>query len=217
MEISFILVEPTTPENVGAAARAIYTMGFNRLLLVNPCDHLSNPARWLAHGSTEILENAPVYPTLNQAIEGIDFVIGTSAKNRSVKQDYQHPGQLPELLCAKGSTVRRAAVVFGREDSGLRNEELAVCDVVTSIPMKTSFPSLNLAQAVMLYAWELSKTDRFLLSDRMPANKYSFRFLTDKVAGALRLAGFNEGSQIFTRYLKANLLHSYCSKVLGKK
>jgi tRNA/rRNA methyltransferase len=80
MQIFFILVEPAVQENVGAAARAIKTMGFSRLILVNPCDYLSGPARWLAHGSGEILDNAQVFPSLKEAIVNFDFVVGTSAK-----------------------------------------------------------------------------------------------------------------------------------------
>ena len=87
MEVSFILVEPAGPENVGAAARAIKTMGFDDLRLVNPCDHLDMKARMLAHASNDILENAKVYQSFEEAIKDIDFVFATSAKQRWVKLD----------------------------------------------------------------------------------------------------------------------------------
>ena len=84
MNISFILVEPAVPENIGAAARAIKTMGFNDLRLVNPCDHLDMRAKMLAHASHEILENAKIFTNLSDAIADLDFTIATSAKQRWV-------------------------------------------------------------------------------------------------------------------------------------
>lgn len=80
MQIHFILVEPAVPENVGAAARAMKTMGFTSLRLVNTKAHLAEEASWLAHASNEILENAQEFKTLQEAIHDIDWIIGTSAK-----------------------------------------------------------------------------------------------------------------------------------------
>ncbi len=226
MNISFILVEPTVPENVGAAARAIKTMGFTELILVNPCDYLSGPARWLAHGSNEILENAVVFSSLNEALKEFDFVIGTSAKKRSVKYDYFPLPNLPELLISKGKTVQNVAVVFGREESGLRNDELKLCDLVTTVPMKTTFPSLNLAQAVMLYAWELSKISSVNNTELPLKNEESLRALLEKVHAILLETGFKEHSAIFPRFLERvsflnegdiHLLHSFCNKLLENK
>lgn len=226
MNISFILVEPSVPENVGAAARAIKTMGFSQLVLVNPCDYLSGPARWLAHGSNEILENALVFSSLNDALNNFDFVIGTSAKKRSVKYDYFPLPKLPELLMSKGKTIQNVAVVFGREESGLRNDELKRCDLVTTVPMKTIFPSLNLAQAVMLYAWELSKISSYENIDLSFKNEESLRALLEKVHTILLETGFKEQSAIFPRFLERvgflneddiHLLHSFCNKLLENK
>lgn len=226
MQISFILVEPAVPENVGAAARAIKTMGFSQLVLVNPCDFLSGPARWLAHGSGEILEQAKVFPTFEEAISGFDFIIGTSAKKRSVKYDYYPLPELPELLSSKGNSVENIAVVFGREESGLKNDELKFCDLVTTIPMKTTFPSLNLAQAVMLYAWELSKMNELPASEGEFRSEESLRSLRQKVQTILLSSGFNEESAIFPRFLERisfleegdiHLLHSFCNKYFENK
>lgn len=226
MQISFILVEPAVSENVGAAARAIKTMGFSQLVLVNPCDFLSGPARWLAHGSGEILEQAKVFPTFEEAISGFDFIIGTSAKKRSVKYDYYPLPELPELLSSKGNSVENIAVVFGREESGLKNDELKLCDLVTTIPMKTTFPSLNLAQAVMLYVWELSKMNEMPASESEFRSEESLRSLLQKVQAILLSSGFNEESAIFPRFLERisfleegdiHLLHSFCNKYLENK
>lgn len=153
MNISFTLVEPAVPENIGASARAMNTMGFFDLRLVNPCDHLCENALMLAHGSHAILEEATMYSSLERAIGDLDFVIGSTAKKRSAKQDYYPAQQIPEILEKKGKSINNIGFVFGREESGLTNEEIVLCDLVTTIPMKTTYPSLNLSQAVMIYAY----------------------------------------------------------------
>lgn len=156
MELHFVLVEPVVPENVGAAARALKTMGFSSLRLVNSDFHRHEQALWLAHGSADILANAQSFPDLAAALQGMDLVIGTSAKPRHNRRTNLTPMDVRALIEAKGAAVSRVALVFGREDRGLSNEEIAACDLVTSVPLAAPYPSLNLAQAVMLYAWELS-------------------------------------------------------------
>ena len=225
MQISFILVEPTTPENVGAAARALKTMGFSSLLLVNPCNHLSEEARWLAHASNEILEKAKIFGNLKEAIQGFDFIIGTTAKKRSVKNDYLSLADLHSVLTEKGNTIHKIAVVFGREESGLKNMELKLCDLVTTVPLKTPYPSLNLAQAVMLYAYELSKLN-FKTSTPAKKNKESFTALKEKVNTVLMETGFKTNTNIYTRFFERinmlnqddiHLFHSFCNKFLENK
>lgn len=156
MQLAFVLVEPKVPENVGAAARALCTMGFGELWLVNSDLHTRPEAHWLAHGSDHILDSARIFPDLAAVRNSVDLLMGTSAKPRHQRQHWHAPGQLREALASKGASVATAALVFGREDRGLSNEELALCDLLTGIPMKVAYPSLNLAQSVMLYAWELS-------------------------------------------------------------
>jgi tRNA/rRNA methyltransferase len=226
MTVSFVLVEPAVPENIGAAARAMKTMGFSELILVNPCHYLDGPARWLAHGSAEILENAAVFTTLKEAVSGFDFVVGTTAKRRSVKYDYCTISDLPELLNAKGDSIERSALVFGREESGLKNEELKLCDLVTTVPLKTVNPSLNLAQAVMLYAWELSQATVRESKTSQGSNRMSLKVLSGKVRIVLTKSGFDENSLIFSRFMERvsimgendlQLLHSFCNKFLEKE
>ncbi|MDD4109792.1 MAG: tRNA/rRNA methyltransferase [Prolixibacteraceae bacterium] len=224
MQISFLLVEPAVPENVGAAARAMKTMGFVDLILVNPCDYLSGPSQWLAHGSTEILEKARVFRSLKEALSEFDLVIGTTAKRRSVKSDYYYLTELPALLEIKGNVVNKTVIVFGREESGLSNDELKLCDLVTTVPMSTAFPSLNLSQAVMLYAWELSKNTDLTDQGRKYRQDESLKELNKKVREVLLVAGFKEESAIFSRFFERinalgeddiHLLHSLCNKLLG--
>ena len=88
MEYYFILVEPSVPGNIGAAARAIKIMGFRHLWLVKPCNHLDREAIKMAHGSGDILKNARIFDSLQQALKDIDFVAGTSAKKRTAHEEY---------------------------------------------------------------------------------------------------------------------------------
>jgi tRNA/rRNA methyltransferase len=153
--ICFILVRPAVPENVGAAARALKTMGFSQLRIVGSEAHREKPARILAHGSNDILENAQSFPDLPAALADIDFSVATSAKQRHDRRYSLAPAELRASIESKASLLQRVAIVFGCEESGLSNAELALCDTLSGIPLATDYPSLNLAQAVMLYAYEL--------------------------------------------------------------
>ena len=158
MEIIFILSEPAREENVGAAARAIKTMGISALRLVNPlCNPLGERARATAHGSTDILEGAKVFKTLPDATGDLSLLIGTAAKKRNVREDRHPVNHLPDILRAKGESIGAAGVVFGGEESGLSNRELDQCHILSTIPMAARYPSLNLGQAVMVYASVLSE------------------------------------------------------------
>jgi tRNA/rRNA methyltransferase len=157
MRITFILVEPSVPENIGASARAIKTMGIDSLRLVNPGGFPHAKAWQLAHGSANMLESAGVYARLTEALEDVDFAIGTSAKMKKAHHDYHFPESLPSLLESKKGSIEHLAVVFGREESGLTNDELKLCDIMSGIPMAVKYPSLNLSHAVMIYAYVLSQ------------------------------------------------------------
>jgi tRNA/rRNA methyltransferase len=131
-------------------------MGFSELRLVDPADHLSDAAKMMAHGSHDILENSKVYPTYEAAVEDIDFIVCTTAKKKGAKVDYVPSGQLNSFIAEKIPVVRRIGIVFGTEESGLPNSILLTADAGVTIPMATTHPSLNLAQSVMVIAYELS-------------------------------------------------------------
>lgn len=149
----FVLVEPQSPGNVGAAARALKTMGFTNLLLVNPCDPLAPEARMMAHASHSILENARRYPSLPEALEGMNFVVAATQRKREFNYPFFTPAELSEKIVSI-TQEHKVAIVFGREKNGLSNAELACCHAITTIPAWVKHPSLNLAQAVMLYCYE---------------------------------------------------------------
>lgn len=203
MEIYFILVEPSVPENIGAAARAIKTMSFNNLRLINPCDHLSVNAKKLAHGSKEILDSAQLFNSLKHAINDIDFIIGTSAKPRRVRHDYYTANQLCNIIIKKGLTINSVALVFGREESGLTNEEARLCDIISYIPMSNPYPSLNLAQAVMVYAYELSQLNLIGIKKvKINNDNFSFKTARNKISAILSANGVSEYPTLYNRILE---------------
>ncbi|MEI2681013.1 tRNA/rRNA methyltransferase [Erwinia aphidicola] len=156
MRFPLILVAPARAENVGAAARAMKTMGFSELRIVDSQAHLDPAAKRVAHGAGEILENATQWGSLSAALADIDFSIATTARARAKFRYYATPQQVQTVLEEKQQWVNSAALVFGREDSGLTNEELAQVDLLTGIPMAADYPLLNLGQAVMVYCYQLS-------------------------------------------------------------
>jgi len=157
VKIHFILVEPARAENVGAAARAMKTMGFDSLRLVNSDLHRCEQSHWVAHGSQEILEQALSFASLPEALADMDLVVATTARERGRFHYQIDPEQLKQQLADKAGSHREVALVFGREESGLSNEEIALADLICYLPLSVSYPSLNLAQAVMLFAYELSR------------------------------------------------------------
>ncbi|MCE9687263.1 tRNA/rRNA methyltransferase [Shewanella sp. AS16] len=156
MSISFVLVEPSRATNVGAAARAIKTMGFNKLILVGSELHLTPEAGWLAHGATDILESVEVMPDLASVRQRFDILVATTARERGTPRQFFDPQQLSRHLEQTGSAS--IALLFGREASGLSNDELESCDLFSYVPLANDYPSLNLAQAVMVYSYALSQT-----------------------------------------------------------
>lgn len=180
-QLSFILVEPGEAGNIGAAARAMNTMGYTDLRLVRPkADHLSGLAKAMAHGSAHILDTAPVYEQLSEALADIDLACGTTARHRIEKLHYVSVHDLPATLQAKGETLRKVAVVFGSERSGLSNQDIAQCDIITNIPQVSLQPSLNLSQAVMIYSFVLAQphtqvqiADQRINTKEMPVEQYA--------------------------------------------
>ncbi|MCU5771083.1 tRNA/rRNA methyltransferase [Erwiniaceae bacterium BAC15a-03b] len=156
MLFPLILVAPARAENVGAAARAMKTMGFTELRIVQSQAHCEPAARWVAHGAGEILDNATHFDSLAAALADIDFSVATTARSRAKFRYYATPQQVETILHEKSQWVKSMALVFGREDSGLTNDELAQVDLLTGIPMANDYPSLNLGQAVMVYCYQLS-------------------------------------------------------------
>ena len=153
--LRFVLVETSHPGNIGAAARAIKTMGFKELVLVRPrfADALQHPdAIAFASGAQDVLEQARIVETVEEALAGCDFVAAISARLREFSPPLFSPRVISEKLSE--SAHLRAAFVFGSERYGLPNEVVVNCHALINIPANPDYSSLNLAQAIQLLAYE---------------------------------------------------------------
>jgi tRNA/rRNA methyltransferase len=157
MHIVFILSHPAVPENIGLALRAMKTMGFAEMRLINPPSNYLDECRKTAYGSHDLLESAKVFTTLAAATIDLGLVVGTTAKNRLGHHSYHSPKALCGILKVKSEVAGKIGMVFGSEQNGLSKEEINQCDLLSTIPLATIHPSLNLAQSVLLYAYELSQ------------------------------------------------------------
>ena len=151
-----ILIRPKFPENIGSVARAMKNMGLSRLAVVNGCSPLLANAYKLASGAEDILERAEEFLTLREAISEMACVVGMTSRGGKER----NPDLALEALTKKLISVSQKNLIglaFGSEKEGLTNEELSLCHLSSRIPSMESFPSLNLAQAVMVVSYELFK------------------------------------------------------------
>ncbi len=153
--VRFVLVRPSHPGNIGGAARAMRTMGFIHLALVAPQRFPDPQANVLAAGADMLLNDAAVEGELVDALGGVTFTLGLSARRRAVRLPELTPREAAIQALSVVSRGERVALLFGNERSGLENEELARCHVMVRIPSVDDFSSLNLAQAVQIMAYEL--------------------------------------------------------------
>ena len=152
--IRIVLVNTTHPGNIGAAARAMKNMCLDRLYLVEPQGFPCAEATARASGADDVLANAVVCQSLEQALEGCRFVVGTSARSRRISWPVEDPRQSAIRLLEE-SKQGDVALVFGREHSGLSNDELEKCHYLVHIPSNPEYSSLNLAAAVQVLSYEL--------------------------------------------------------------
>ncbi len=152
-QIKIVLVEPAGALNVGSIARIMKNMGLRQLVLVNPqCDPHGEEARLMAVHGRDLLKEARQVDNLAQALEGCQCAIATTARSRSLPTTLESPRSLLRTLLTNNLS---SAIIFGRENSGLRNDELSYAQRFIEIPANPEYPSLNLAQAVAVCAYEL--------------------------------------------------------------
>ncbi|MGB9710746.1 MAG: RNA methyltransferase [Thermodesulfovibrio sp.] len=182
--IYFVLVEPKESGNIGSSARAIKNMGFKNLILINPAP-LTDEAYWMAWASKDILEKAEVYKELDNALKDKAVVVGTTrrrgSKRGAILDVRDGVKRIYEI-----SQDNRVAILFGREDKGLFNKEVEKCGYLMTIPTSELQPSLNLAQAVLIVAYELMRCEeikdfhmqRQFYVDQQELNKFYERFFS---------------------------------------
>jgi tRNA/rRNA methyltransferase len=153
-----ILVEPQLGENIGAAARAMANFGLSRLRLVKPLQGWPNErARVMAAGADRVLDGAALYDSLNDAIGDCSFVLATTARNHDQAKLVVSAEAAAAEMAPRVAAGESVAIVFGRERIGLENHEVALADRIVTLPVNPAFASLNLAQAVVIFAYEWFK------------------------------------------------------------
>ena len=154
-KVRIVMVNTTEPGNIGAAARAMKNMLLTELYLVSPLNYPSAVATARASGADDVLSNAKVCNTLEEALLGVHLVIGASARQRNIKwrqlDVIETCGEIQSIVSSKGQEV---AVVFGTENSGLTNEELDLCSILMTIPGNPEYFSLNVASAIQVFAYQ---------------------------------------------------------------
>ena len=155
--VDIVMVGTTHPGNIGAAARAMNNMCFKNLILVDPQCPVGEVAYSRSSGAHVILDHRKTVESLPEGIADAHLVIGMTARQRSLPWPELDPHEMSMMIAEKGEDTR-VAVVFGREQSGLTNEELALCNYMVSIPTNPDFSSLNVASAIQVMCYEIYRT-----------------------------------------------------------
>lgn len=162
---AIILVQPQLGENIGKTARAMLNFGLTDLRLVAPRDGWPNPAAGpAASGADNVLDEAKVYDTVAAAVADCEMVYASTVRDRDMPKPVVTPRELAAQVNSLAAKMQQSAILFGREASGLSNDDVAHADAIVTVPVNPEFGSLNLAQAVVLIAYEL-----FLIESETPA------------------------------------------------
>ena len=194
---AFILVRPQMGENVGAAARAMLNFGLDRMRIVDPRDGWPNPrAVALASGAGRVLDAAGVYPTVQTAIADCDYVFATTARGRELTKPVMTPERAMEYTRELTRLGKKVGVLFGPERAGLENDDVVLANAIISVPVNPEFPSLNLAQCVLLLGYEWRRQTEVILPEVMELARTEFapaievEKLGDHFEERLTVAGF---------------------------
>ena len=195
---TFVLVRPQMGENIGAAARAMLNFGLARMRLVDPRDGWPSPkAVAMASGAAgRVLDHAGVFATTPDAVGDAAFVFATTARGRDLTKPIVTPERAMEQARALIASGQKVAFLFGPERTGLENDDIALANAIISIPVNPEFPSLNLAQAVLLcaYEWNRQGSDTppevLALGRTERASALEVRHLADHYEERLEAAGF---------------------------
>lgn len=150
-----VLNEPQDPVNIGGIVRAMKNMGLSRLRLVRPKAFDLHRVEGVAHTGMDVIESAESFDSLADAVATAGLVVGTTARGRKVKRNYRRPREAAAEVSSVAAAGPEVALVFGREDRGLSNDDLDLCSRVVVIPTHPAHSSLNLAQALLILAYEV--------------------------------------------------------------
>ncbi len=187
--ISFVLIDTMESGNIGAAARSLKNCGFSMLELVRPRNFPSREAGWFAHGAEDILSTVKVHPELEPALKDKSLIIGTTRRTGK-KRGLTYPVREAVERIRSFSENNRVALLFGREDRGLTNDEAAECALMISIPSSTEHPSFNLAQAVLIIAYEISFATHAINPPPATINNEELLNLFERLRNLMKMAGY---------------------------
>ena len=195
--LNIILVRPQLGENIGMAARAMLNCGLSSLRLVAPRDGWPNPkAQRAASGADVVLDKAKVFDTVGEAVADLERVVATTARNRELSQRILTPRRAAAEMRGWIGRGEKVGILFGPERTGLTNDDMVQADTALSIPLNPQFSSLNIAQAVLLIAYEWAAADEDAPAERMsdhatrPATKDELLNLLEHLERALDQSGF---------------------------
>lgn len=152
---AIILVRPQMGENIGGAARAMLNFGLERMRIVDPRDGWPNPkANAMASGAGRVLDHAGIFPDMASAVADCDFVFATTARSRELVKEVVTPEHAMAMARVMIATGKKVGIMFGPERAGLENSDLVHANAIVTVPVNPEFFSLNLAQAVLLLAYE---------------------------------------------------------------
>jgi len=164
-----VLVNPQLGENIGTAARAMANFGLHALRLVDPRDGWPNEkALTSSSGANWIIENATVHDSLAAALKDVNYVYATTARPRGMIKEVITPEQAGDDMRARIGRGEKLAILFGRERTGLTNDEISMADVIVTAPVNPAFASINIAQAVLLMGYEWYKDQAETLGQQTP-------------------------------------------------
>lgn len=167
IEPAMILVRPQMGENIGAAARAMLNFGMTRMRVVAPRDGWPSPkAVAMASGAGRVLDQAGLFPDLPAALADCDYVLATTARGRDLTKPVLSPEEAMARVRAMSAEGRRVGILFGPERTGLENEDVALANAIVTVPVNPDFPSLNLAQCVLLTGYEWMRQGGGILPER---------------------------------------------------
>ena len=190
--ISIVMVEPQSPGNIGMVCRAMKNMGLSRLRLVKGCDRFHPESLKFAVSAKDLLEQAELFDDLPSALADCTLTVGTTRRHGKYRQEILSPFEVAERIREQAGPECRAAIVFGREDSGLTTDELSLCRWHATIPSAAEYGSLNLSQAVLVFCYELGKAGASPGGGRLdqPATSGEFEQLFSQMDACLQKIGF---------------------------
>jgi tRNA/rRNA methyltransferase len=188
---AIILVEPQSPGNIGMVCRAMKNMGLSTLRLVNPCRVDHPEAVKFAVSAKHMLGEAEIFPTLAAALADIPLSVATTRRHGKYRQEIYTPDEISLKIHGDGG-INRAALVFGREDSGLTTDEVSLCRWQATIPTGDEFGSLNLAQSVLIFCYEFFKAGGGTVPrrDRLLASGADLEVLFEQMEKSLLRIGY---------------------------